>query len=495
MLKMIAVAIWTLALHVARAKSSRPNIVWIMADDLGWGEPGLYPSGSAHGRISTPNLDQFGREGIVFHHAYSGYTVCAPSRTAFFTGRHSGKFVEHGLNGESIHPKQNVTTVAQILKNAGYTTGAFGKVAPLVSPLEQGFDIFTGQVDQGLCHNMYPKQIDTGRQQLNLELAGNFKNKSRRLCMAQPESYNYTIDVFHNYGMAWLEKVAGGDDPFFLYLSYTVPHAGGWGDAPASPEDGAPVPTDFQYADRPWPDVEKDHAAVITYLDLKVGDILRRLKALAIDHNTLVFFASDNGAHLEGGHSHLFFNSTGGLPGHKRSLYEGGVRSPTMVRWPDVIKPGRKSDFAWAFWDVLPTLAEITGEKVPGGLDGLSILPELRGEEQPEHEYLFFTWQGDGGRGLEEPMVRESQGIPGYSVRSGQWKGMVPHCKDAANLKPAMADEMRLYNLMQDPLETTDVSSSRPDVLEHLKRLVLSKQLSCMCFQCGFHGQPEEIIL
>eukprot|EP00930_Biecheleria_cincta_P026429 TRINITY_DN18630_c0_g1_i1.p1 TRINITY_DN18630_c0_g1~~TRINITY_DN18630_c0_g1_i1.p1 ORF type:complete len:498 (-),score=97.03 TRINITY_DN18630_c0_g1_i1:377-1870(-) len=497
MLRTIVVAILTVNLHVGRAATSRPNIVWIMADDLGWGEPGLYPSESAHGRIATPILDQFGREGIVFHQAYSGYTVCAPSRTAFFTGRQSGKFVEHGLNGESIRPDQNVTTVAQILKTAGYKTGAFGKVAPLVSPLEQGFDIFTGQVDQALCHNMYPKQIDTGRGQLNFDLTGNYRKKSRELCMAQPKTYNYTIDVFHDYGMAWLESVAGGADPFFLYLSYTVPHAGGWGDAPAMPEDGAPVPTDLQYADKPWPDVEKDHAAVITYLDMKVGDVLGRLKTLGIDHDTLVFFASDNGAHLEGGHSHLFFNSTGGLPGHKRSMYEGGVRSPTMVRWPAVIKPSRKSEFAWAFWDVLPTLAEVAGagKNIPNGLDGLSILPELRGEEQPVHEYLFFTWQGDGGRGMGELTARQSDAIPGYTVRSGHWKGMVPHCKDKANLKPGMADEMRLYNLMDDPYETTDVASSRPDVVDQLKRLVLSKQLSCMCFQCDFHKEVQEIIL
>merc|ERR1719191_668457 len=164
------------------------------------------------------------------------------------------------------------------------------------------------------------------------------------------------------------------------------------------PEQGAPVPTDLQYANKSWPDVEKDHAAVITYLDGKVGDLMQRLKQLGVDDNTLVFFASDNGAHLEGGHSHLFFNSTGGLPGHKRSMYEGGMRSPTMVRWPSVISPGRVSEFPWAFWDVMPTFAELANAKAPLGLDGISIVPELHGKEQQQHEYLFFTWIGDGGR-------------------------------------------------------------------------------------------------
>merc|ERR1719188_887319 len=143
--------------------------------------------------------------------------------------------------------------------------------------------------------------------------------------------------------MKWLEKEAKGQDPFFLYLSFTIPHAGGWGDAPATPEQGAPVPSDLQYADESWPDVEKDHAAVITYLDGKVGDLMYRLKKLGVDDNTIVFFATDNGAHLEGGHSHLFFNSTGGLKGHKRSMFEGGTRSPTMVRWPGKIASGQTS--------------------------------------------------------------------------------------------------------------------------------------------------------
>lgn len=472
--------------------ASRPNIVWIMADDLGWGEPGLYPSTSPHGRIATPNLDIFGKEGVVFTHAYSGYTVCAPSRTTLFTGRHSGKFAEHNLNGQAIHPKDNVTTLAQVLKAAGYRTGAFGKVAPLVSPLEQGFEEFTGQVDQGLCHNMYPNQIDTGLQQLNLQLPGNHRKKSRELCMKSPEVYNYTIDVFHEYGMSWLETVANGKDPFFLYMSYTIPHAGGWGDAPDIPEQGAPVPTDLMYADKPWPDVEKDHAAVITYLDMKVGDIMKRLKNLGVDENTLVVFASDNGAHLEGTHSHLFFNSTGGLPGHKRSMFEGGIRSPTMARWPAGVPAGRTSSFAWAFWDVLPTFADLAGVEAPQGLDGISILPELRGQSQPEHEYLFFTWIGDGGR-LEQTEAISGKG-PGFTVHMGRWKGMVPHCSDTITWQPSADDEMRLFDLVSDPFETTDVAKEKPDMVKQLQKFVVAKNLSCMCYQCGFEISSEIVV-
>eukprot|EP00927_Polykrikos_kofoidii_P043359 TRINITY_DN3742_c0_g1_i2.p1 TRINITY_DN3742_c0_g1~~TRINITY_DN3742_c0_g1_i2.p1 ORF type:complete len:497 (+),score=70.03 TRINITY_DN3742_c0_g1_i2:85-1575(+) len=475
---------------VGATADARPNIIWVMADDLGWGEVGLYPSSSPHGRIATPNLDQFGRDGMVFMRSYAGYTVCAPSRTTFFTGRHSGQFVKHGLDGGKITVSQNVTTVAQLLQRGGYRTGAFGKVAPLTSPLQQGFDIFKGQINQAYCHNMYPQAIDEGGSQLNFNLSGNFKLKNRDVCMQQPHLYNYTIDVFHDEGMAWLESVASGADPFFLYLSFTIPHAGGWGDAPQTPEQGNPVPTDLQYADKQWPDVEKDHAAVITYLDGKVGDLLERLKRLGIDDRTLVFFASDNGAHLEGGHSHHFFDSTGGLPGHKRSMYEGGVRSPTMARWPSVIRAGSISNFSWAFWDVLPTLAELAGADVPPGLDGVSIVPTLRGQQQSAHEYMYFTWVGDGGR-----LYGDSAGkrFPGYTVLvNGRWKGMVPSCANHKALVPSMRDAMRLFDLDTDPFETKDIAKRRPHIVKRLKKLVISQNLTCMCFQCPFHKTSED---
>ncbi|CAE7629008.1 GALNS [Symbiodinium microadriaticum] len=464
-----------------------------MADDLGWGEVGLYPSNSSHGRIATPHLDQFGREGTIFRQAYAGYTVCAPSRTTFFTGRHSGNFLKLGLNGETLHPNQT-QTLPQLLSQVGYRTGAFGKVAPLTSPLQQGFDTFLGQVDQALCHNMYPAKIDSAMEQLNFELSGNLGAKSRDLCMERPEAYNYTIDIFHDHGMAWLEAVASEASrrPFFLFLSYTIPHAGGWSDAPKSLESGNPVPCDLQYADEQWPDVEKDHAAVITYLDDKVGDLLARLKALKVDKNTLVFFASDNGAHSEGGHDHRFFDSTGGLRGYKRSMFEGGVRSPTMVRWPDGIPAGRVSDFSWAFWDVLPTIAEIAGASVPNGLDGISIVPELKGSFQKEHDYLYFTWIGEGGKGTGSGSDLKQE--PGYTIRQGCWKGVVPHC-DAALLQPRLADEMHLFDLCEDPFEKTDIAAVKPSIVLQLKQLAVSKNLSCMCYQCGFHKTSAEILV
>lgn len=258
-----------------------------MADDLGWGEVGLYPAQSKHGRIRTPHLDAFGREGMVFLHAYAGYCVCAPSRMSFFTGRHSGRFAAMRVNGRSLPVAQNISVFPQVLQRAGYATGAFGKIAPLDSPLQQGFSIFIGQKHQGLCHNMYPKHIDREAGSLNLPLSGNFQNKSRELCMKNPEKYNYTIDVFQDAAIAWLTKVSKGTAPFFLYMSYTIPHAGGWGDFPKWPESGQPVPYDMGYGHKDWPEVERDHAAVISYMDMKIGELMEQLKSLGIDNNTI----------------------------------------------------------------------------------------------------------------------------------------------------------------------------------------------------------------
>lgn len=254
--------------------------------------PGLYPSKSKHGRIRTPHLDRFGREGMIFRQAYSGYCVCAPSRMAFFTGRHSGRFSSMRVEGTFLRPFQNIRIFPQVLQSAGYVTGLFGKASPLKLPLRQGFNRFVGQLHQGLCHNMYPKYIDEAEGELNFPLSGNVQEKSRELCMANPESYNYTIDVFHTAALAWLEEVSKGPAPFFLYMSYTIPHAGGWADSPLMPETGQPVPVDMGYGSNgsAWPEVERDHAAVISYMDLKVGELMKQLKDLGIDDQTICLF-------------------------------------------------------------------------------------------------------------------------------------------------------------------------------------------------------------
>jgi arylsulfatase A-like enzyme len=519
----------------ATLENSRPNIIWIMADDMGWGEPQVYPSISPHGRISTPNLNAFAKSGIHFTNAYAGYTVCAPSRTTLMSGYHSGHFEAAGLNPGGLTPSWDKgILLPQLLKNAGYATAAIGKIAPLTEPVKSGFDYFFGQIDQGLCHNMYPRVVDTGDQQGNVKLVGNEKipastgenhSAARAYCMDPDNIPNleYTVDLTHQQAMDWIENDANKSrdptKPFFLYESFTVPHAGGWGWAGSSwnreMECGAPVPTDGQYTNQSWPEVERDHAAVITYLDTYVGDLIALLDSLGIANETIVFFASDNGAHLEGGHNYHFFNSTGGLLGHKRSLYEGGVRSPTMVRWPGVIEADKQSDFAWAFWDVLPTLAELAGTQAPKGIDGESIVPTLLGKTQQAKEYLVWTWPGTGmsedntdefiydengqplilaedGNGLayfkgangDKIMVNTDEKISGYALRSGDWKVVVPYCNK--NLSPAAENPTMVFHLPSDPFEANNVNSTSEgqEQIASLLAIAQKHNITCNCYQC-----------
>jgi len=399
--------------------------------------------------------------------------VCAPSRAAFFTGRNSGHF------GATLQPHKNWTLIPDVLKASGYKTAVIGKSAPLNLPTTHSFDYFWGQHNQVACHNMYPIQVETANQpgvtkNTVVDLPLNNKDKNRELCMANPEKYNYTTDAFHAQALSWLDAQKGSQSPFFLYMAYTVPHAGGWNDS--GQEQGNPVPTDFHYAGKDWPDVEKDHAGSVTYMDKLIGELLQKLKDIGVDDNTVVFFASDNGAHNEGGHSHLFFNSTGGLRGFKRSFYEGGIRSPSIVRWPGVVRPNTVSNVQWAFWDVLPTFCDIVGAPVPASaVDGRSFLPTLHGHPQPQPEYLYWTWTGN--------KVADAE-TPGYSVRAGHWKGVVHSCADAQKLKPSMADDMELYNLNTDPFETNNIASERKSVVEDLKKMLVTKDLTCRCYQC-----------
>lgn len=448
--------------------SDRPNIVWIMADDLGWGEVGAFASTP----ISTPNVDKLASEGMRFTNAYAGYTVCAPSRTTFFTGRHSGHFRKYGYSGTELKPGEAVTT-AEVLKKAGYQTGAVGKIAPLDEPTNQGFDYFFGQLDQGDCHNMYPMQITKGPGKKNVFLPLNNKTRNREVCMKSPESFNYTTDMFRDNAIEFLQSTSSAA-PFFLYLSLTVPHAGGYDEWNA--EVGNPVPTDLKYASESWPVVERDHAATITYMDSVVGAIIQKLKEMEVEKNTLVILASDNGAHNEGGHRVTFFNSTGGLKGFKRSLYEGGVRSPTIARWPDKIKAGSVSDYPWAFWDVMPTFAEVgkASAYVPNDIDGHSIVPTLFGKSQPLPEYTYFTWGNFHKHNF------------GYSVRIGEWKAVAPLCSNIT-FKPDKTDLMEIYNLEDDPFETNDLSDTKSGQsrVQEIKKVILKyPDIDCHCYQC-----------
>ena len=262
-----------------------------------------------------------------------------------------------------------------------------------------------------------------------------------------------------------------------------------------APEQGQPVPTDGIYAAEAWPTVERDHAASVSYLDQRIGDVLDALHDTGFEESTAVFFASDNGAHNEGGHKVTFFDSTGGLRGFKRSYYEGGVRSPSIVRWPGVTPPGSVSNVPWAFWDVLPTLLEMAHTALPKNatIDGRSIVRALKGERMDPPSYLYWTWRGavaadaapsqDG----KEPLGVAAGARPGYAARVGEWKAVVHACADAS-MRPSINDTMELYNLTKDPSETQNVAAVGfgPSVVMDIKRLLMAQQppISCQCFQC-----------
>ena len=415
----------TLTAATALAQSRKPNIVFLLADDLGYGDLTSY----GQKKIATPNLARLAAEGMRFTQAYSGSTVCAPSRCCLFTGKHTGhafirgnmsSAVDLGLRSEDV-------TIAEVLKRAGYRTGLFGKWAlgQIGSPgysLEKGFDESVSFFSQTAAHNYYPEHIADGRQ-VRL-MRGNLGTQKS----------DYAPDYFTQRALDFVRK---STEPFFLYWPTTIPHANN--EMGRDTGNGMEVPSDKPYTDQPWPQVEKNFAAMVTRMDADLGKLLELLKGT----DTLILFSSDNGPHREGGHDPNFFDSNGPLRGIKRDLYEGGIRVPFIAYWPGKIKPG-VSDQPLAFWDLLPTLAEIVGQPAPAGIDGHSMLPTLLGRgAQRQHEYLYWEFHE---RGFAQ------------AIRMNQWKGV---------RKTGQA-KLELYDLSSDPGETRNVAEANPAIARKL---------------------------
>ena len=410
-----------------------PNIIFILADDLGYGELGCY----GQKRIKTPNIDRLASEGIRFTQCYAGTTVCAPSRCCLMTGLHSGHARIRGNNAYPLQPED--TTVADVLKQAGYHTGLFGKwglglPGTTGTPVKKGFDEFLGFLSQTHAHQYYPTNIwredraTLGGQDAIVALAGN-RNDGRKM---------YVHDQFTRAATNFLR--ANRDVPFFLYLAYTAPHANN--ELGRASGNGMEVPDDTPYSNEDWPQPEKNKAAMITRMDRDIGTLLGLLKGYGIETNTVVFFASDNGPHSEGGAKAAFFNSSGPLRGIKRDMYEGGIRVPMIVRWTGTIRAGQVSDFPWAFWDFLPTAAEIAGvkDKVPAGIDGQSVLPALLGRKQEPHAFFYWEFHEKGSK---------------QAVRMGDWKAV----------RLAINKPLELYDLKNDVGEMRNVAAEHPDVI------------------------------
>ncbi len=413
--------------------ADRPNIIFIMADDLGYGDLGCF----GQKKVKTPNIDRLAAEGMRLTDFYAGSTVCAPSRCVLMTGLHTGHCFIRG-NGK-INLRPDDVTVAEVLRGAGYTCGLSGKWGlghenSSGLPTRQGFDHFFGYLDQHHAHNYYPSFLVRGERRVSLR--NKVPGEGRFGQGVAVEKLDYSHDLIMADALAWVNQVH--KKPFFLYLPVTIPHANN-----EARDKGMEVPDLGDYASKNWPRNQKATAAMISRLDGDIGKLMGLLKRLGIDRETVVFFTSDNGPHREGGNNPDFFDSNGPLRGIKRDLYEGGIRVPTIVRWPGRIAAGSSNSVIGSFADVLPTLAELAGADAPGGVDGLSLLPTLlgRSSQQEHHPYLYWEFYERGGT---------------RAVRMGKWKAI---CKSMTGTR------LELYNLKTDLGETRDVSEEHPEVV------------------------------
>ena len=423
----------------ALAQPTRPpNIVFILADDLGYGDVGCY----GQAVIQTPNIDRLAAEGMRFTQVYAGCTVCAPSRCALMTGKHTGHTRVRGNTKPEVPLEAEDVTVAEVLKRAGYRTGIFGKWGLGMAstpgiPNKKGFDEFFGYHTQLQAHTYYPQQLWLN--ETEFIIPGNFGTKKK----------NWSPDLILPRALDFIEKNKSG--PFFLYYASTIPHANN--ELGSDTGDGMEIPDYGAYKNQGWPGTEKGFAAMVARLDSDVGKIIQKLKSAGVDNNTVVFFTSDNGPHKEGGHDPTFFHSSGPLRGIKRDLYEGGIREPAIVRWPGRVKPGQVSDQAWAFWDFLPTAAAIANASAPAGIDGISMLDAILGRPQRNHEYFYWEFHE---RGFSQ------------AVRMGDWKGV----RVGSRSKP-----IELYDLKTDLSETKNIATDHPDVVAKIANLMKTARI------------------
>ncbi len=439
-----------------KSSPSKPNIIYILADDLGYGDLSCY----GQEKFSTPNIDKLASQGMIFTQHYSGNTVCAPSRSALLTGMHTGHTPVRGnkeIQPEGQYPIPDDTyTMAEALKKGGYITGAFGKwglgyPGSEGDPVNQGFDTFYGYNCQRLGHNYYPYHLWSNKDSIVLSgNAGHAKNE-------------YAPNLIQKKALEFLEK--NKDTTFFMYVPTIIPHA-----ELVAPEAimakyrGKFLPEKKYKGLDDGPDYRKSsyesqdepHAAfvaMIEIMDTQVGEIMAKVKELGIEDNTIIVFASDNGPHTEGGADPKYFKSSGPLKGVKRDLYEGGIRVPMIIKWPGKIKEGAKTDLVSAFWDVFPTFSEIAGIAVPANLDGISFLPTLlnKPEAQKQHEYLYWEFHEKGGR---------------QAVRKGKWKAVKYNVLKQPNAP------IELYDLSQDVGEKNNIASKHPEIVKDMERIL-----------------------
>lgn len=446
--------------HAEKAKEKKPNIVFILADDLGYGDLSCY----GQEKFETPNIDQIAQNGMRFTQCYSGTTVSAPSRACLLTGKHSGHAPIRGnieLDPEGQFPlPADTRSIFQVMKEAGYKTSAFGKwglgyVGSTGDPQKQGCETFYGYNCQLLAHSYYPDHLWDNEKRVELK---------DNVLEIQYGKGTYSQDLIHSKALAYLDQM-NQDEPFFMWYPTIIPHA-----ELIVPEDSIIKKFRGLYPEKAYHGVEPGNpafrkggyctqfyphatfAAMVYRLDVYVGQIIQKLKEKGLYDNTIIIFASDNGPHMEGGADPDFFNSNGIYRGYKRDLYEGGIRVPMIISWPGHIQPGTETNHMCSFWDVLPTFEEIIHPKAKKKeMDGVSMLPLLENRKgQKEHEFLYFEFLEMNGR---------------QAVRQGPWK--LVHMNIRSD-KPYF----ELYNLAADPSEKHNVIEQYPEKVAELKEIM-----------------------
>ena len=428
--------------------ADKPNVIYILADDLGYGDLSCY----GQEKLETPNIDRLASEGLKFTNHYSGNTVCSPSRAVLMTGQHSGRCYLRGNlyreTGAALDPQ--LTILPEVFKAAGYSTGCFGKwgLGPTnldtnSNPLQHGIDEFYGWKSQFIAHTYFPSSAVHNGKEIPLE------------------DGTFIHDQIMDHARTFIRTHAENKQPFFCYIPTAVPHAAMHAPAELHSKWRKKLPQfDSEIGKYGAGDVEEcpdvinpiaGFGAMMENLDNEVGTILDLLKTLQIEENTIVMFSSDNGAHQEGGHNPQFWNSTGGLRGHKRDMHEGGIRAPLLVRWPGTVEPGTTSEHISSFQDMLPTFAELTGQPVPSPCDGISMLPTLKSEADRQQQHEFLYWEFCKGK---------AQKVFSIAIRKQNWKAFQQHGKT-----------MELFDLSKDPFEKNNVAKKHPQIIKQMKAI------------------------
>lgn len=445
-----------------------PNIVLIVADDLGWGELGCY----GQKQIQTPNIDKIAANGIKFMDFYSAQTVCAPSRCSLLSGLHQGHaFIRDNGNPKDRgkprpkemhfpgqHPIPDETLlVSELLQTKGYATAAIGKwglgdFGSTGDPIKQGFDLFYGFNCQVHAHNHYPRFL--------------WRNNEKEILPGNDRTLHgktYSQDRFRDVALEFIDE--NKDKPFFLYLPFAIPHLSiQVPDASLELYRGDIVEEDYKHRGYlPYPEPRAGYAAMISHMDRDIGAIMGRLEKYGLTDDTLVIFTSDNGPTYDrlGGSDSVYFESAGPFTGRKGQLTEGGIRVPLVAQWPGKIQAGQTTDHLSAFWDIFPTLCDAAGVSVPSFIDGISFLPCMTGKTQKQHEFLYWEFPGYSGQ---------------QAVRMGKWKAL------RRGLRKKPDTPFQLFDLTQDPAEASDVASEFPEIIKQVETICAAEHVNSELF-------------